>query len=858
MTPQLLPVGNSPFPNTTPPALDQIATRGRLPTPGQLLNVIKQPLAQLMREQVRGTVDVEKLWQYAQIRRNNLYYRGKQNLTLSPSTSGTGLVDYRPITNSTTLGVADRTLDQYYDSVLNWFRGDVNAFISVLGTRSPNVQAMVKDEAMANASRLVRMADRVAQFLRGHWDMDDFHRHLCYGLGVSGTQFGYTRYVSNAAKLGFTSQPRYEWSTVPGGDPVYMCYACGTETPQSLAVSLGTPPPPTNPMIPPAPPVPTCRRCGRPQGPESLLTFDPVPVLTQTTPIQYPNGTVELTLCGPDRVTVPFWIRNLDETPWLLLEEEVDRGALCQAFPELRTKIQQEYYPSSGSQQEMMGRYTRDLFASPTGYVIARRQQRWAHSQVWFSSWVYEYIPNDPTGNFRELLYKIFPDGLKVNYVNGEPFKMSNARLTRNWAACKPGPSETLMGDPYFEDYIQASDTVNDFINMLVESGERSTPLIIFDPDVLEPSRIKDYATLPGEYLPARSGIGDLSKSFFRAPAAEISPQLIMFIEKFVGWVRDISGITPQIWGGGGPEPTARAAEIKRNQSLMRLNTVWNQIRGFEEKVYDNGAYQAAVYSDGRLFTSKGSPDSVDMIIIDGIYDLVKGGWYYRAEEAMPMTPGQRRDWYMNLFQMAAGNPVALQLSGLGDPANLQRFQETVGSADWRTPGLLEREAITTYLAFVAMNAPQPPGPPPIAPGPNGMPMVVGPPPPPMPTTPRPLEELFMLCQPTLVLQVTREFMTSDAGRQVMDTDPNSGWENLLAFLRVAIQANMPPPPPQGAAPGPNGPGPGGPPQPEGPRPGGGMKAPHPAQPDQPGGVAAPPPNAPAPQNPSVGNLPVQ
>lgn len=770
--------------------LDQHATNGRSPTPAQLLKAMEPSFSTLLSEQVRATVDVESVWRYAQMRRNNLYYRGKQNLTLTATSSGNGMVDYRPVSGSTNMGIADRSSESAYDIVLNWFRGDVRAFNAVLGARSPNVQALARDTADETLSRRVRKANRVAQYLRSHCDFDNFHRELVYSLALNGTTYSHSRYVANAAKFGYTSIPRYEWTQVPGGENYFQCYGCGSETPASTAQGLATQ----------DLPLPRCMTCGRPQDPSTLISPDPIPALTIKTPLQFPNGAVELSLENASTVTIPFWVKDsLSNTPWLLKETEEDKGAMCQAHPDLRESLINNVLPSPSSQQETMARYTRDLFASPTGYVIARKSERVTHSQVWYSSWVYEYIPGDRSGYFRELLYKMCPDGMRVQYANQKPFRLSNERLTKNWAACKPEPGETLVGDPYFEDYITASDTINDFLNILIESGQRSIPLIVFDPDVLQPQRIKDYANLPGEFLPARaSATSDLSKAFFKAPAAEISPVLIEFIEKYMSWVRDISGITPQIWGGGGPEPTARAAELKRNQALLRLNTVWNYIRDFESATYENLAFQLARFSDGRLFTSKGTPDTLDIIEIDDIQEINKGGWKYWSEEALPMTPGQRRDWYMNLFQMAASNPGAAKLSGLDDPANLARWQETVGSADWRTPGLMEREGIMALLAVVSTLPPTPGG---MAPGPTdpmtGQPLGPPTPLPPIPNTPYPMEEISLVYPPDLLLQVTREFMNGDKGSEIRETSYQTGWQNLMAFLKTLLQGQPPPPPPE-------------------------------------------------------------
>jgi hypothetical protein len=768
--------------------LDQFATGGRLPTPDQLLEAIKSPLSQLLRREVQSTVEIEQIWKLAQIRRLHLYSRGKQHLRLAPG-GAPGIVDYSPVSNSPTLGIQDNASSQYYDSVLNWLRGDVRAFNAVLGARAPNIQALAKDTADDDISTRIRKANRVAQYLRGHVDFDNFHRELINSLALKGTTFSYSRYVTNSGLYGYTQIPRYEWSTIPGGDPYFQCWGCGSETSILDAQSIADP----------ATGLPRCKVCGRPQDDTTLLRPEPLPALTHSTPLIYPNGAVELTLMGLDRVTVPFWIRNLEESPWLRLEEEVHPGALMQAHTSLRDYLRNYLYggyahgPESSAQEER-ARYTRELFASPSGFVTTRTNLRVTHTQVWYTPWIYEILPNDPSGDFRDLLYKLFPQGMKVQYANGRPFKLSQAKLTRNWAACKPEPSETLIGDPYFEDYIQASDTVNDLVNILVETGERTVPTIVFDPNVISADRIREFANLPGEFLPALPGASsDLSKSFFRAPAAEISPALVAFIEKFISWVRDISGMTPTVWGGGGPEPTARAAELKKNQALGRLNIVWNNVREFEARTMENLAYQVATFSNGRLFSAKGEFSSMEETEIRGVDEILKGGWKYWAEEAMPMTPGQRRDWYMNLFQMAAANPIALQISGLLDPANLARWQETVGSADWRTPGLFEREGMMMILALIAAQ-------PPLS-SLGGIDPMSGLPLPPQPWTPMPIDQIILVYTPDLVIKVTREFLTSDKGREIMESDYQGGWQNLLLFLQTVLTITAPPPMPTEGSP---------------------------------------------------------
>lgn len=818
----------------------------RNPTPDELLKAIKPNLSALMAERVRVVVDVDKIWQHAQVRRNHLYYRGKQNLILSPG--GNGSVDYKSVTQGQNLQPTDRLLDNYYDSVLNILRGDVRALVAVLGARSPNVEALALDPSNETHYERQRVAQRVAQFVRGSHNWDDFHRHLCYGLCLQGTQFSYCRYITDPSKYGFTEVPQYDVIYVPQGEGYYQCPYCGQETPQSIAGSMGVP---IGPMgAPPA----TCMQCGRPLGPESLIEAPTYPAVTQTTPIQFPNGGVEVTLCGPDTVTVPFTTKKTDlsDAGFVLYECEIDPGAVLQAYPELREK----FYDGQMAMGSAIGttaaaenaRQTRMLFASPTGYVSMQRRKQWLWSKAFYPPMAYEAFPNDRDGKIREILYHMFPRGLEVTYVQGEPVRLQHSEISRKWTACKPEPSETLYCDPYFEDYIEGSDFINDMINLVQESAERSVPLTIFDPNYLDPDRIREYAGIPGELIPASAGAsGDFSKAFHTIRPAEIPIAAIQLIDKFIEYLRGISGITPTLWGAI-DDPTAHGTEIRRNQALGRLNTLWSNVREFEAATQENAVCQHALYSKGRLASSKGDPDSSHVINVPNIEILLKGGWRLWAEEAMPMTPGQRRDWAMNLIQMTAAGAAPMSGAlGLMEPSNFKRLQETVGQMDWKIPGERERSLITKLISDLSQIPPLPAQP--MLDPMSGMLVPGGPP---QCNSPIPVEDLFFL-DPALVIKVSQEWMVGDAGQQVMEQDYQGGWSNVLAWLRQWQMLAVPPP-----MPGEEGEGP-----PEGG--GGDSKDPHkpkkkpgdnpnPITPPQPGapGMMAPPPGGPGAAGPST------
>jgi hypothetical protein len=735
-----------------------------------LMAMLKSPLASLVTTEIRGLYDPEKIWHYAKLRRMDLYVKGSQYLSYTQSGMG-DIIDYRPL-GQNELWPTISSSDQLYDFVLNVLKGDIRAFVAVIGARSPNVQAQARDLGNDQQVRLKSIADRVAAYLRSHWGAERLHRELVLGLAKNGTMFSYVRYATNKNRYGQTMEPQYGMVDKPMGEPEYQCPRCGTSTPQGAAQGLD-----------PQAGMPICQGCGSPHGPENLFTPPSIPSLQVTGQIPYDNGAVEVDICNSTTVTVPFWIKELKDAPWLIYELERDKGPLVCAYPQFRDKLAQEWVggldPSTTSE---MGRYTRDMYSSPMAYVNpGRRKNRWLFSNIWFPPTTYELIPNDQSGNIREQLNQWAPDGLQSVYVGGELADVLPSSLCRSWAVCKPEPTECIYADPYFEDYIQSSDNINDSYNAITEAVQRSTSLIIYSPDVMDGDRLTQSAVQQGEFVPAKvSAPADLTKAFFRVPAAEVNSALFNYIDWVIEKTREISGITAAIFGGGGPEPTARAAELKRNQALMKLNTVWNEIRSFWEATYANGAYWVAKCTGGNLFTSQGGAGDSELQSLDKVWELTNGGWFYHCEESMPMTIGQRRDFWMQMLQ-AQPPEVSAQILGLNHPGNLARAQEAIGSPDWEVAGLKERNRLVDILNKLAQS-PMRQSPP------DPMTGQITPPLPAIPPDP-------LMFDPPFAMQVIREWLVGEPGK---DAEENNipGLQHVIAYGKAWMQLMMAPPPP--------------------------------------------------------------
>jgi hypothetical protein len=789
---------NPQLPGTTPglgaPGIGQSSAISS-GIPPDLARLLKTSVTQFVSTNIRPVVETDKVVWNAQLRRNERYYRGQQYL--SYGATGPGLVDYQPVSNMGNLQLSNAGSSQeLYDYILNFFQGDVDTFIAVIGARSPNGQAQARDLSNEQQVRLKLKADRVNSYLESHWNVDLLHPQLVRGLALYGTMFGYTRFTISQQKFGITHEPQYSIQNIPLGGPYYQCHVCGTDTPAEQAQAQAAATPGLPPLTAP------CSRCGTPLGPESLIQPDSVPSLVPNGTIPYANGAVELSILNPAHITVPTWVPDLDHAPWLIYETEDDKGSLVHAYPELREKAYQETYYLDGSAASATGRWTRELLTSLSGYQVPRSKARWLHTRMWFAPTCYEYLPGDQSGQLREYLLDSYPDGFRVPMVNGElliggqdskgtprPNRLMNERLTSVWAACKPKPSETIYADPYFECMIQATDTINDSVSMIIEQAERSNPFVIADPEILDPAMLREYANVPGEFKFAKPGsVGTLDKGFFRVPAAEMNPVLIQFIDKYLGWCREITGITPALFGGGdqGPQKTAHQYEIMKNQAMMKLGVPWKQVRSFWAQTRENGIYQAARYSGGQLFSvdTRGIIGNEQM---DGIWELLQGGWFIETEENMPQSIGQRRDFFMNALTNM--QPEAREQLGLSEPNNVVKLQEAVGMSDWETPNYKQILRLHDIIGQLAQAEPMPglPGPPDPM---TGMP---GPPGPPQPSIP------FdgFLFDPTLALKVVKSYLWNK-GADMEQSNP-AGLANITAYGHAASDAlgpQAPPPPP--------------------------------------------------------------
>ncbi len=289
------------------------------PSKEQLLATLKEDLAKLVQGDVRGDVDPEKIYQYSQARRFELYDRGKQYLV--PTVVGNQIADWSPLTGTLKSGVSNEGGSGRYDHVINVLRGDKKKFNAVLGQRLPVIKCMPNRMDDEVAMRQSRRADMEARKLYFEWELERQQRQLANSLWKTTTVFGYTAWVSNADKHGSVTEPTFEMQDQelePGG---HHCMQCGAD----LSAEDGS--------------SGECPQCGGPLGDHTAVAPETAQVPMAGQPKQYAKGAVEFALCTVFEVTAPFYAKTVADLPWLLYEYEEHKGRILSLYPQMREKL---------------------------------------------------------------------------------------------------------------------------------------------------------------------------------------------------------------------------------------------------------------------------------------------------------------------------------------------------------------------------------------------------------------------------------------------------------------------------------------------------------------------------------------
>ncbi len=561
--------------------------------------------------------DFERQLLVNRARRNWQYVIGNQFLVPGLVTTPYGeIADYLMMDAPS---ISDETgADMKFCYAVNVIGGDLNKFIAVMGNSAPRVKAVADDPTASDQLENAHDADAMLRDLWNKWHADDQQRTMAFHQYTTGPCYLRSSWVNDARKYG--------QEVVPKMDTEDQAQPDGTTIPV---------------------PIP-----GEPQV--------------------YVNGDAELRIYSVLEVTHPFMAEKLEDCHFLRIEVMRSKWDLLAAYggplEEYRTgePPDDEMNAASAAAAE-----ARESTANPSGMGRQRRPDQWRFHEHWLQPMLFEAI-TDPRQ--REIFYKHFTDGLYIAKVGNINVDCDNRAAVREISVCKTGRGTRILERPIADDAVPIQRAINDLANMAIETILRAITKTIADSTLLNREAIRNNEAIPAEIiLTAMPVDGDLSKRIYQIPPTRLSDQLVPFIMQLRAFMQDITGMRPELSGGGAPTQTYREAKQRKDQALMQLSPQAAALQAAWCRAGENGVKMRAKYGTGQIKSPRKSAFGIETDVVD-LANLKEDGWHVEADDSFPMTASDRFDKLYGLLKEFP--PEVQQALSILDSMNLEETLE--------------------------------------------------------------------------------------------------------------------------------------------------------------------------------------
>ncbi|MBV9082214.1 MAG: hypothetical protein JOZ62_06040 [Acidobacteriaceae bacterium] len=628
------------------------------------------------------------------------------------STSYGDIADYLPI-DTTGDGGADVKLCP----PLNLMGGDLYKFCAVMGQNAPRVKAVSDNPQDADSTSCAQNADINIRDLWAKNKVDRQWKALAFHQYVTGPVFIRGVWNTDAQKYGQTVEPKIDVQVGEDGTPV------------------------------------------------------PVQVGEEA----YDNGDAEIRIYSVLEVSIPYEAKSRGEidqlrcevmqSKWRLLSRYKGKNGAPGRLEQYRDNDvpDDDYGASTTSAQE-----ARDAVANPSGTGRSKKQNQWRLAEYWLRPHLYESITSLEA---REVFQRQFPEGLYIARAGSVTVEIDNRRIEDEWAICRVGRGERLMERPIAADALPIQRAIDDLFGMAIETVLRAITQTIMDSQLIDREAINTKEAVPAEIiLTALPVDGDLSKRIFQIPPARLGDQVLPLLNLARQFMQDITGIRPELAGGGQPTSTYREAKQRRDQALMQLAPQADEMRFAAEEVAEILVKLRAKYGAGTVVAQRKGAYGTETDVAD-MAQLKESGWHAEANDDFPMTLADRRDAVFSLLKDFP--PDVQQALSILDPLNIEEIFELIQVPGFESSLRDQKEKTLADIQNLLAEAPMQ--------DPNG-----GPPQP--STAPDPFDNH------AVAAGVIGVWMVSKTGRETRNSNPQ-GFANVQAFWQAQVQLAQPPPP---------------------------------------------------------------
>lgn len=488
-----------------------------------------------------------------------------------------------------------------------------------------------------------------------------------------------------------------------------------------------------------------------------------------TTYVDTPKGREILEIYGPMNVQVPFYIDNLKNSPYLILETEHHLSLARAMFPHLISKLTGT---SSYSSYERWARQPSEVYqATDIDLVTFRR--------VWLRPWAY-YMIDD--AEKRAHLQDNYPNGVYFLLLNDVFAEACEENIDDHWTITQSPTSNYIHAAPIGRPLKDIQEMTNDMYNLTLRTILYGIPMTFVDANVIDWDKFASTPSEPGMVYPAKTQPGqNLDGSFHTVKTAVLSKEVDTFTDRLNGAGQFVSGAFPSIFGGviQGGSGTYKEYEASRTQALQRLSLIWKMVNIFwKDAITKSCKEYARNLATDESYVKRTGDSFVNVWIRKAEMQGKIGETEAESSDQFPVSEIQKRGLILELL-MSPSQVVQQFFSGvLAHPENIGAVTRQIGMGQLYIPGDDQRNKQLQENMLLMRTEPMM----------TGMidPMTMQP----AMTSSVPIEAID---DNNIHAEVIKALLVSDQGQYIKETNP-AAYQNLMLHYnehQMAIQAAM-------------------------------------------------------------------
>lgn len=399
-----------------------------------------------------------------------------------------------------------------------------------------------------------------------------------------------------------------------------------------------------------------------------------------------PRGQEVMTAYGALEVKLPISQNDLDDCPYLQLNQEQDITSMKALYPQIAEKISAATVPVGESEYERVTRVSINQGTRQNRTTGEANQDLVSYQRTWLRPSTFYRIEDV---DVRNELLTLFPDGVMVAYAGDTYCEARSESINDHWAIMHALPGDGMhrmsLGGPL----VSLQERLNDLMDIAQNTYDATIPVKWVNAELIDLDALSEQERKPGGYLGIKPQAGmDMGYNFFIEPTVDVPVSMVTMIQQLKSDIAQfLSGAFPALFGGNtGSNDTAQGIMIQRDQALGGLGITWRPLKELFAQITLQAVQVAANCRERNIATNippvkGGQSETITIDLTDLAGNIT---CYPETDEGFPESWTSQRATYMNLAMNAEKNPAMGAL--LFHPDNLAYAKRVIGLEDLVIP----------------------------------------------------------------------------------------------------------------------------------------------------------------------------